>query len=98
MPQGDTIDLEVQLSEEVEVDTPLTVQSSLPGQVSVPRSVMVLADSDTVFVPVTGTSVVAGAVVTLSLPQSLGGGSTTILASVEPPQGTPRTPSGRVRP
>ena len=98
VPQGDTIDLEVRLSEDVEVDTPLIVQSSLPGQVSVPRRVMVLADSDTVFVPVTGTSVVAGAILTLSLPQSLGGGSTTILASVEPPQGTPRTPSGRVRP
>ena len=98
MPHGDTLYLEVRLSEDVEADTPLIVQSSLPGQVSVPRRVMVLADSDTVMVPVTGTSVVAGAILTLSLPQSLGGGSTTILASVDPPQGTPRTPSGRVRP
>ena len=98
VPHGETVDLEVRLSDDVEVDTPVSITSSLPGQVVVPRTVNVWAGSDTVFVPVTGASVVSGVVLTLSLPESLGGGSTTVLVSVQPPQGTPRKPSGRVRP
>jgi len=98
VPHGETVDLKVRLSEDVGVDTPVSIESSLPGQVVVPRTMNVWAGSDTVFVPVTGASAVSGVVLTLSLPESHGGGSTTVLASVQPPQGTPRTPSGRVSP
>ncbi len=98
VPAGETIDLMVRLSEEVKVDTSVSVRSSMPGRAIVPQTVTVLKDSDTVYVPVTGSSVASGVVLTLGLPEDLGGGTTTVLASVEPPQGTPRTPSGRVRP
>lgn len=98
VPEGETTDLIVRLSEEVDADTPVSVRSSMPGRAIVPQTVTVLKDSDTVHVPVTGSSVASGVVLTLGLPEDLGGGTTTILASVEPPQGTPRTPSGRVRP
>lgn len=98
IPHGETVDLEIRLSDEVAADTTVTVVSSRPGGVAVPPTVTVPAGSDTAFVPVTGVSVVAGAVLTVTLPANLGGGSTTALATVQPPQWTPRTPSGRVSP
>jgi hypothetical protein len=98
VPHGETVDLVVRLSDEVGVDTQMSVTSSLPTEVTVPSTVTILAGSDTVFVPVTGASVVERVILTLSLPNGVGGGSTTVLASVQPPQGRPRTPSGRVTP
>jgi hypothetical protein len=98
VPYGETVDLVVRLSEDVEEDTVMTVTSSMPAGVVVPPTVTVLAGSDTAIVPVTGASVVVGAVLTLALPDDLGGGSVTTLASVHPAVGRPRTPSGRVRP
>jgi hypothetical protein len=98
VPHEEIVDLVVHLSEDVATDTPVTVSSSMPTDVVVPQTVTVLAGADTVFVPVTGASVVANVVLTLSLPDHLGGGSATVLVSVEPPEGRPRTPAGRVRP
>lgn len=95
---GETVELAIELSEEVSSDTTLSLSSSRPGRVSVPEAVTVTAQTSTVSVPVTGLGVVDGAVVTMELPQQLGGGSTTILASVQPPQWTPRMPGGRVTP
>ncbi len=98
IPLGETVDLEMRLSDDVAVDTVVLVVSSSPAEVVVPQTVTILAGSDTAVVPVTGASVVAGAVVTVTLPAQLGGGSTNALATVQPPQWTPRTPSGRVSP
>ena len=98
VPHGETIDLEIRLSDPVSVDTLVSVSSSLPREVAVPQTVTILAGSDTAFIPVTGASVVAGAVLTVALPEHLGGGTTTALATVQPALWTPRTPSGRVRP
>ncbi len=79
---------------DVEVDTLVSIASSLPGEVMVPGTVNLLAGSDTFFVPVTGVSLASEVVLTLKLPESLGGGSTTILATVQPPEGRPRTAIG----
>jgi len=98
VPHDATVDLVVHLSEAPDEDASITVTSSLPAAVVVPEEVVVLAGADTVFVPVTGASVAAYAVLTVTLPDELGGGSTTALASVQPPEGRPRTPSGRVAP
>lgn len=98
IPLGETVDLEIRLSDEVVVDTEVSVVSSSPTEVVVPQTVTILAGSDSAVVPVTGASVVAGAVVSVTLPAQLGGGSTNALATVQPPQWTPRTPSGSVRP
>lgn len=98
VPRGETVDLMVRLSDDVEQDTVLTVTSSMPAEVVVPQSVTILEESDTVSVPVTGASVASNVVLTLSLPDRIGGGSATTLVSVQPPEGRPRVPSGRVRP
>ncbi len=98
IPHRETVDLEIRISDEVAADTTVSVVSSLPTSVVVPPTVTVLAGSDTVFVPVTGASVAAGAVLTVTLPAQLGGGSASVLVTVQPPQWTPRKPSGRVRP
>jgi hypothetical protein len=98
LPHGATIDLVVLLSEAADSDASITVASSLPTDVVVPEEVTVLAGSDTVSIPVTGAGVAAYAVLTLTLPDDLGGGSTIALASVQPPEGRPRMPSGRVTP
>ena len=98
MPHDSTVDLVVHLSEAPDEDASITVTSSLPADVVVPQAVTVLAGSDTVSVPVTGASVAAYVVLTLTLPDELGGGSATALASVQPPEGRPRMPSGRVTP
>jgi hypothetical protein len=98
IPLDETVELLVTLSDEVDDDAVVTLRSSSPDKVVVPRSVTVMAGSDTVVVPVTGEAVCAGEVITLSLPDELGGGTTTTLASVQPPEWTPRMPSGRVRP
>jgi hypothetical protein len=60
--------------------------------------VTVLAGGDAVTIPVTGLALVSGAVVTMRLADELGGGVTTTLATVQPPEWTPRRPSGRVSP
>lgn len=98
VPHAATIDLEIHLSEAPDEDASIAVTSSLPADVVVPDTVTVLAGSDTFFVPVTGASVAEYAVLTLTLPDDLGGGSTTAFASVQPPEGRPRMPSGRVMP
>lgn len=98
IPLGETVDLHVGLSEPVDGDTVLMVSSSHPGRVAAPGSVSILAGADAATVPVTGLALVTGAVVTLRLPDELGGGMTTTLATVQPPEWTPRRPSGRVSP
>jgi len=98
IPNGETIDLEIRLSDEVTADTTVSVLSSNPTKVVAPETVTVLAGTDTAVVQLTGASVIDGALVTLSLPAELGGGSTSALATVQPPQWTPRRPSGRVSP
>jgi len=98
VPHDATVDLVVHLSDAPDEDASVTVTSSLPADVVVPQEVTVLAGSDTVSVPVTGAGVAAYVVLTLTLPDDLGGGSTTALVSVQPPEGRPRMPSGRVAP
>jgi hypothetical protein len=98
VPHLETVDLVVHLSEAPDEDSPMTVASSQPGAVAVPEEVTVLAGSDTVLVPVTGASVAASTVLTLTLSDDLGGGSITVLVTVHPPEGRPRMPSGRVAP
>lgn len=95
---GQTVDLLVHLSSTVTSDSVMTVSSSKPGRLGVVPSVPIPAGSDRVFVPVTGVKVEHSAVLTLSLPDDLGGGITTTLVSVQPPEWTPRDPSGRVTP
>jgi hypothetical protein len=98
VPHGETVDLHVRLSDPVPSDTLLTVVSSHPGAANTPASVTILSGSDTTVVPVSGLSLVPGAVVELRLPDDLGGGLTTAQVTVQPPEWTPRTPSGRVTP
>ncbi len=93
-----TTELFVDLSAHVAGDATLTLRSSQPGTVRVPPTVVIPAGANSVSVPVTGVRVVSGAVLTMTMPPRLGGGSTTVLVSVHPPEGTPRTPSGRVTP
>lgn len=98
VPHGETVDVVVRLSEQVQTATEITVLSSQTLSLSAPRTVTVPAGSNEVTVPLTGEAVAADVVVTLTLPGHLGGGSATTLATVQPPQWTPRTPSGRVTP
>lgn len=98
VPHGETVDLHVALSDVVSADATLKVSSSHPGGVTAPGSVMILSGSDTVTVPVSGLSLVSGAVLTLRLPDDLGGGTSSALVTVQPPEWTPREPSGRVTP
>jgi hypothetical protein len=98
IPFGETTDLHLRLSLPVTEDTLLTVSSSHPGRAAAPASVTVMAASDTARIPVTGLALVSEAVLTLSLPDDLGGGATTVLVTVQPPEWTPRNPSGRVTP
>jgi hypothetical protein len=98
IPLGETVDLYVGLSEPVVDDTVLVVSSSHPGRVAAPGSVSILAGADAATVPVSGLALVSGAVLTMRLPDELGGGTTTTLATVQPPEWTPRLPSGRVSP
>jgi hypothetical protein len=98
VPLGGVVDLAIRLSDEVDLDTSIAVESSAPSAIGLPSSVVAPAGADIAFLPVSGDAIVTGAVLTLRLPDRLGGGSTTVLASVLPRLGTPRTPSGRVSP
>lgn len=98
VPYLATVDLVVRLSEAPDEDASISVRSSLPAAVVVPEEVTILAGSDTVSVPVTGAAVAASTVLTLTLADDLGGGSLTLLVTVQPLEGRPRKPSGRVAP
>jgi len=93
-----TSEIVVGFSSRVASEATLSLRSSHPGSVSVPPTMVIPAGSNWLSVPVTGHSLVSGAELTVTMPMRLGGGSTTVLISVQPPEGTPRTPSGRVTP
>jgi hypothetical protein len=95
---GEAADLEVRLSAPASAAATLSVSSSHPGQADVPATVDLASGADRLWVPVSGLAVVSRAVITLTLPGELGGGSTTALVSIQPPEWTPRRPSGRVTP
>jgi hypothetical protein len=98
VPHEGGANLMVGLSDNAPSDIPLSVESSDPDAVSVPETVTVTRGSNQVLVRVTGHAVASNVVLTLSLPPSMGGGVTTSLVSVQPPEWTPRTPGGRRSP
>ncbi|MGD8439807.1 MAG: hypothetical protein PVG53_04680 [Holophagae bacterium] len=98
LPIGATVDVELRLSVPVTAPTDIAVTASAPAAVQVPQTVTIGAGSDVVSVPVTGVAAATEAVLTFTLPTTLGGGSLTSLVTVQPPQWTPRRPGGRVTP
>ncbi|MEE4273528.1 MAG: hypothetical protein V2I67_17775 [Thermoanaerobaculales bacterium] len=98
VPVDRSVELVVHLSSPARSDGEMTLRSSRPGRVAVPATAPFLAGADRVVVPVSGVEIEQGAVLTLGLPDELGGGTTTVLVSVQPPEWTPRAPSGRVAP
>jgi hypothetical protein len=98
LPHGGSADLTVRLSEPAVSDLTVAVESALPEHVVVEPTATVSEGSDTFVVRATGAGVAAGVVLTYTLPDSVGGGVATSLVTVQPPQWTPRRPSGRVGP
>jgi len=98
VPVGHSVDLVVHLSSPAGSSGQMTLRSSRPGHVAVPATAPIQTGTDRVVVPVEGVELVQGVVLTLGLPTELGGGTTTVLVSVQPPEWTPRAPSGRVTP
>jgi len=90
--------LSVRVSPAVSAETVLRVRSSHPGRAAVAAEHVIPAGGDRVDVRVDGLALVADAVLTLSLPESAGGGSTSLLVTVQPPQWTPRRATGRASP